>query len=162
MPDKRNPPPSNPSLKLLGVFAGDWNTEIRWSAATHALAGGPATVRGTAQFYWIEDGHFLVQRLGGQGGPPQARWVFGRDDASGEYSALYSDARGVSRVYRMALEGGVWKIWRDTPGFRQRFEATVKGDAAIEGRWDKSTDGATWEHDFDIAFARTSKEADDA
>src|SRR5580704_15020306 len=91
--------PSNPSLKPLEVLAGPWTMEIRWSPTTHKLVGGPAAVRGTARFQWIEDGQFLVQHQNGADGAPDARWVLGRDETSGAYCVLYADRRGVSRVY---------------------------------------------------------------
>lgn len=146
-------PPQNPSLEPLAPLVGEWDAEIRWSAATRALVGGPPAVRGASEFRWVDDGHFLVHHMRGESGPPQARWLIGRDDASGEYCALYSDARGVSRVYGMTFNGSVWRLWRDAPGFCQRFEATVKDNGRIEGRWETSTDGTRWEHDFDIAYA---------
>jgi hypothetical protein len=142
-----------PSLRPLAVLIGRWEMQIRWSAQTHALIGGPATARGVARFEWIEDGRFLVQHQGAAEGPPDARWVVGRDETSEEYEALYADARGVSRVYRMTLVGGTWRIWRNATGFSQRFEGRISGDGrAIEGRWEKSADGATWEHDFDLRY----------
>lgn len=54
---------------------------------------------------------------------------------------LYADARGACRVSRMTLSDGVWKIWREAPGFFQRFTATVSGDGkTITGRWEGSRD----------------------
>ena len=121
---------------------GRWEMEINWSPKTHKLVGGPATVRGTARFDWIEDGHFLVQHQMGANGPPEARWLIGRDETSGEYGVLYADARGVSRVYRMSLEDRAWRIWRSAPGFNQRFEGRLGFDGhTIEGKWEKSADG---------------------
>ncbi|MGA7922992.1 MAG: hypothetical protein WCA77_03350, partial [Thermoplasmata archaeon] len=68
---------------------------------------------------------------------------------------LYSDDREVSRVYRMTLARGVWRIWRVAPGFSQRFEArfTNKG-RTIRARWKRSTDGKAWVHDFDLTFTK--------
>ncbi len=125
---------SNHSLKPLEVLSGQWNTEIRWTPQAHKLVGGPATVHGTTRFDWIEDGHFLVQHQGGNGGPPDARLLMGRDDSSGEYSVLYADARGVSRVYRMSFDESVSRIWRSALGFNQRFEGRLpdsRDDAVI-------------------------------
>jgi hypothetical protein len=63
---------------------------------------------------------------------------------------LYTDDRGVSRVYRMSFSDRTWRMWRDTPEFAQRFDAEVSpGQAEITGSWQKSADGGkTWEHDF--------------
>jgi hypothetical protein len=85
-----------------------------------------------------------------------ATWIIGRDDADPDYHVLYSDARGISRVYRMSLHDGTWRMWRDNPEFSQRFEAEVgDGQAVIDGRWEKSQDaGVTWEHDFNVRYRK--------
>ena len=68
---------------------------------------------------------------------------------------LYFDSRGVSRVYQMSLNDSVWKIWRDVPGFSQRFTGTVSdGGNIIMGYWEKSGDGSTWERDFDVTYKK--------
>ena len=149
---------SNPSLKPLEVLSGRWDMEIRWSPKTQKLVGGPATVRGATRFEWIEDGHFMVQHQGGVVGAPDARWLIGRDETSGEYSVLYADSRGVSRIYQMSFESRVWRIWRNAPAFDhyQRFEGRLSADSStIEARWEKSADNKTWELDFDLKYVKT-------
>ncbi len=146
---------SNHSLKPLEMFSGRWDVEIRWSPKTHKLVGGPATIQGTTSFEWIEDGHFLVQYQEGADGLPDARWLMGRDETSGEYSILYADKRGVSRVYQMSLENRIWRIWRNAPGFNQRFEGRISADGReVEAHWEKSADGETWERDFDLKYVK--------
>lgn len=146
---------SNPSLKPLEVLASCWSAEIRWSPKAHKLVGGPATVHGTTRFEWIEDGRFLLQHQGATDGPPEARWLMGRDETSGEYSILYADVRGVSRIYHMSLEDRVWRIWRNAPGFNQRFEGRFSVDVrSIEAHWERSEDGETWSLDFDVVYTR--------
>jgi hypothetical protein len=148
--------PSLKPLKPLEVLSGRWDMEIRWSPKSHKLVGGPATVRGATRFEWIEDGHFLVHHQGGTDGAPDARWLMGRDETSGEYSVLYADARGVSRVYQMSFDDGVWRLWRKAPGFNQRFEGRLSTDSrTIEAHWQKSEDGKTWELDFDLKYVKT-------
>jgi hypothetical protein len=147
---------ATPALKPLEVLSGRWDVQIRWSSETHKLVGGPATVQATASFDWVEDGHFLVQHQGGSGGPPEARLLIGRDDTSGEFSVLYADARGGSRVYRMTFDERIWRMWRSAPGFNQRFEGRLSGDRrTIDAHWEKSADGETWEHDFDMKYVKS-------
>jgi hypothetical protein len=147
---------SNTSLKPLEMLSGRWEVEIRSSPKTHKLAGGPATVRGVTHFEWIEDGLFLVQHQGGADGPPEACWLIGRDETSEEYCVLYADVRGVSRVYHMRLFDRVWQIWRNAPGFNQRFQGRLSVDGRnIDAHWARSADGKTWEHDFDLHYLKT-------
>jgi len=94
-----------------------------------------------------------------QGGPepPIATWIIGRDEASVDYSVLYSDDRGVSRIYAMSLRDNRWRLWRDSAQFAQRFEATLSDDRnSIAGQWEKSSDGREWEHDFNVTYTRLS------
>ncbi len=70
---------------------------------------------------------------------------------------LYSDARGVSRVLQMSLSNGVWKMWRNAPGFLQRFTGSFSNNGnTITGYWEKSGDGSNWERDFDLTYTKIS------
>jgi hypothetical protein len=113
---------------------------------------------GHVNFEWIEEGALLVMRQSEQSGqPPSARWAVGRDESGADYKVLYSDSRGVSRVYEMSFSEGLWRLWRTTPEFSQRFEGRVSPDGkTITSHWEKSFDGTTWEHDFDITYSRPS------
>ncbi len=68
---------------------------------------------------------------------------------------LYFDERGVSRIYEMTLSGNVWKMWRNSPGFSQRFTGTLvdKGRTII-GVWELSKDGSNWERDLELTYTR--------
>jgi hypothetical protein len=144
---------SNPALANLQPLVGHWRMEIHNASF---LPDVDARVTGSIDIDWIENGSALCLRQGDWENPPAAVWIIGRDESEAGYLALYADGRGVSRIYRMSLDGAVWRMWRDTPEFSQRFEARVEPDAgAIRGRWEKSTDdGATWEHDFNIDYIR--------
>jgi hypothetical protein len=143
--------PANPALKPLQPLVGAWHSEIRWSKETHKLVGGPELVRGRVTFEWLEDGHFLIQRMG-----DAARWVIGRDDTSKLDGVLYADSRGVSRLYEMSLSNSVWKIWRKARGFHQRFTGRFSHDGrTITASWKRSVDGTSWHHDFDVTFTKT-------
>lgn len=113
-------------------------------------------VRGRVSFEWVQDGAFLVMRMGSK--PPRAPdaiWLIGRDDFSPDYTVLYYDSRQVSRVYHMKFADRVWKMWRESPGFSQRYEGEVAEDGnTITAYWEKSNDGTTWEHDFDAMYRR--------
>jgi len=86
---------------------------------------------------------------------PRAIAIIGPDDAAETYCMLYSDSRGVSRIYQMSLGGGIWKMWRDFPGFSQRFTGTFSdANNTINASWEKSSDGSNWEHDFDLTYRK--------
>jgi hypothetical protein len=77
------------------------------------------------------------------------------DDTSEQFTMLYADSRNVFRVYQMSLSDGIWKLWRDAPGFSQRFTGTFNDDGdVIEGTWEHSADGENWEVDFDETYTR--------
>ncbi len=147
-------PTPNPALKDLEALAGEWSVEIAFPTDP------PGTVHGRVTFDWIEGGAFLVMRAGGieWSGPSGAVGIIGRDDAAETYSMLYFDARGVSRIYQMSFGDGVWTQWRSAPGFSQRFTGTLSDDGStITARWEKSSDGVRWEHDFDLTYRRATE-----
>ncbi|RPI93531.1 MAG: hypothetical protein EHM40_09505 [Chloroflexi bacterium] len=145
--------PSNPALERLGVFIGEWNTQI----TSMSFDPNPSAIaRGRTSFDWLEAGAFLIQHSEVPDTAfPRGIAVIGPDDAAETYGMLYFDSRGVSRIYQMSLHGNVWKIWRDFPGFPQRFIGTFSGDHnIITARWEKSGDGSNWELDFNLTYTR--------
>ncbi len=141
--------PMSSSTAALSPLIGRWKVTIRWSPATHKIAGGPRVVTAEARGSWLKDGAALDFQLG------SAHWLLGGDDDSGEYVALYSDARPVSRLCQMSLTSTHWKMWRDEPKFRQRFEARIqKGGRKMVAHWDKAERGQGWARDFDLTFVR--------
>jgi hypothetical protein len=144
---------TNPNLSDLEFLVGTWDIAI---SSASFLPDPEDVVRSPVRFEPIEHGVLLAIRQGGDtSSPPAATWVIGRDDHQHEYTVLYADTRGVSRVYRMSLSGSIWRIWRDQPECSQRFEAIVSPDhRSISGHWEKRTSGGEWEHDFDLAYTR--------
>lgn len=145
--------PSNQMLEQLGVFVGEWNLEI----SSMSFDPNPsAIVRGHASFAWLEGGAFLLQRSEvPETDFPRGISVVGPDDKAETYGMLYFDSRGVSRNYQMSFDGVVWKLWRDFPGFSQRFTGTFSDDdQVITARWEKSSDNSNWELDFKVTYTR--------
>jgi hypothetical protein len=57
----------------------------------------------------------------------------------------------------MSFDGRVWTVWREVPGFDQRFTGTLSDDGqVIDGQWEMSRDGETWSVDFGITYTRDS------
>ena len=153
----------HPALARLEPLIGEWKIESR--------VDGELTGEGMTSFEWFERGAFLIQRADGKAAPgAPAEWttnspfpttaIFGLDDTSERFSMIYADSRDVFRVYEMTLEHGLWKIWREAPGFSQRFSGQFNGDASvIEAAWEISTDGITWSRDFDLSYIRLGRPA---
>ncbi|MHB8565712.1 MAG: hypothetical protein ACYC7D_05290 [Nitrososphaerales archaeon] len=141
----------NPALKRLNVFVGNWDMAL---SAASFLPDPKTKVHGPASFDWVENGAFLVMYQGEQG-DPQATWLIGGDESTDSFKVLYFDSRKVSRIYQMSFKNGVWKMWRDAPGFSQRFKGVLsKNRNTIIAEWEKSSDGRKWEHDFDVKYTR--------
>ena len=135
-------------LEPLNALVGEWRIE-----ATHPMF--PSTVvHGQADFEWLEGERFLLQRSRTDHPDfPDSLIVFGAE--SEELSMHYFDSRGVHRVYGVSFGEGVWRMWRDAPGFSQRFTGTFSdGGDTIEGLWKLSRDDSTWDDDLEIVFRR--------
>lgn len=151
---KKNASPTpNPSLKHLEILVGDWDMEL---SNASFLPSSSDTVKGHVSFEWLEGGAFLLMYMGNKPpSTPDAIWLISRDESTSNYTVLYYDTRKVSRVYEMSFSDDTWKIWRNSPGFSQRFEGKFRDDGnIITAYWKKSSDGLTWEHDFDVTYTR--------
>jgi hypothetical protein len=149
---------SNPALERLGVFVGLWDVEI----TSMSFNPDPSAIaRGSTSFRWLEGGPFLLQLSEVPNTDfPRATSIIGPDDAAETYAVLYFDSRGVSRIYQMSWTEGTWKMWRDFPGFSQRFTGTFnKENNKITARWEKSSDGSKWKHDFDLTYTRVASDS---
>lgn len=145
--------PSNPGLEHLGVLVGEWNIEITDMSFE---ADKTAVVYGRTSFNWTEGGAFLLQQSEILNNDfPRPISIIGPDDTAETYCMLYFDSRGVSRIYQMSLTEDTWKLWRDFPGFSQRFIATIsEGRNVMTARWERSSDGTNWELDFKLTYKR--------
>jgi hypothetical protein len=144
----------NPALKALKALVGEWETEL---SNASFLPDNTAKLKGRVTIEWIENGGFIVIRQGDI--PlPWSRWLIGRDDSEPNYSVFYFDDRGVSRKYEMSFTKGIWKMWRNSPKFSQRFEGKLsKNGSIIKAHWEKSMDGKNWEHDFNLTYSKLKK-----
>ncbi|MCP2280638.1 hypothetical protein [Nocardia amikacinitolerans] len=132
-------------LVELGVLVGTWEVN------SPQFPGPP----GRTVVEWLADGAYLLLRDTVPEPGPSGTWVIGADDDEQGLTVLHHDERGVSRVYRSAFGGGYWRVWRDAPGFSQRFTATLdETGTTLRGAWETSADGARWEHDFDLIYRR--------
>jgi len=143
------PPQPTSSMKQFDVLVGEWNM-----VGTHPAL--PDAAHGHSSFEWLVEGALLLWRFNWEpGGPPTALSVIGHDDSVETCCMLYSDERGVARIYQMSLEGGVWKMWRDSPGLSQRVTGTISSDGnTITWHGELSYDGSHWKQDLDVTYTR--------
>ena len=145
-------PTAEQALRQLEPLVGEWTLEAKWPD------GEPWPGGGTVTFEWHASGAHLVER--GTAELPEAPdnvSIIGCDAANGTYFQLYSDERGVCRVYAMGLHDGAWTLRRDGEPFAQRFTGTFSDDGAtIRGRWELAEDGGDWKPDFDVTYTRVA------
>ena len=136
------------SASPLEILVGEWTIE----------AGFAPGVGGRVEFEWMAGGKFLIERWEvDHPAAPDGLAIIGFDEDRGTWLQHYFDSRGVARVYEMAVGDGVWTLSRGHPGFSQRFSGTFSEDGrTIEGTWEKSEDGETWEVDFDLVYRKVA------
>jgi hypothetical protein len=152
-------------LEPFERLVGTWTTE-----ATHRLLPG-VVVHGTVTIEWLEGERFLIHRArtdhadfpdsisiigltghdrvdpGAHAAPPAAD--------NSQLQMHYYDSRGVLRVYQVSIDLASWRIWRDAPGFSQRYTGTVTdGGDTIVGRWQLREDDVHWVDDLEITYRR--------
>jgi hypothetical protein len=139
-----------PELGPFQALIGDWTIE-----ATHPMFPS-VVVSGSSTFEWLEGEQFVIQRsLADHPDFPDSISVIGMVDE--RLAMYYFDSRSVHRVYEMSFAGEVLRIWRDAPGFSQRFEGRFADDGAtLSGTWQLSRDDTTWDDDLEITYRRAT------
>lgn len=145
------------SLTALAPLLGEWTIVAEFADLP------PADVGARVSFEWLPGERFLVERweIPIPEAPDGIALIGADPERAGGYLQHYFDSRGVARVYKMSLEDGVWRLWRDEADFSpldfsQRFAGRFGDDGTtIAGAWEICHDGATWEHDFDLTYTRT-------
>jgi len=137
----------DPFLGPFEALVGSWTTE-----ASHPQVD--AAVAGRVTFEWWVGGHFLVQRSHHEHELfPDSISVIGAPETPDGLVMEYFDSRGVRRTYRILLDEGVLRIWRDQPAFAQRFSAAL-GDDMFEGRWEVARTPDDWQDDLTVTYHR--------
>jgi hypothetical protein len=157
------PPTSEATLQVLKSYVGSWTTE-----ASHPAFAG-VVVRGSVVMEWLEGERFLIHRARTDhpdfpdsisiiGFTERARADKHAPAPAGEPELRmhYYDSRGVFRVYEMSVDAATWRLWRDVPGFSQRYVGVVAdGGNTIVGRWQLREDAVTWNDDLQITYRRS-------
>jgi hypothetical protein len=137
----------DPALEPFDALIGSWATE-----ANHRLVEGIVT--GTVTYEWLEGGHFLIQRSHTDHELfPDGISVIGAPETGDGLVMEYFDSRGVRRTYNISLQDGVLCIWRDHPGFDQRFSAKVD-DEVFEGVFQLAETPGEWQDDMKVTYRR--------
>jgi hypothetical protein len=143
-------PTAEDALRKLEPLVGEWTVEARWPS------GEPWPGAGRCTFEWHPSRAHLVERTTADlPEAPDSISIIGCDAANGTYFQLYSDDRGVCRVYEMSIDDRQWTLWREGEPFSQRFTASISEDGnTITGRWEIAEDFANFTTDFALTYRR--------
>jgi len=143
-------PTAQKALKAMEPLVGEWIVEAI------GPGGDPWPGKARATIEWHDSGAYLVERtMIEMPEAPDAVKIMGCDAANGSYYQLYSDDRGVCRVYEMSIGGREWRLWRTGQPFPQRFTGLFEDDGdTIVGRWEKAEDGKNYETDFALIYRK--------
>jgi hypothetical protein len=137
----------DPKLEPFDALIGTWATESK-----HRLVD--EIVRGSVSYEWLEGGHFLIQRSRTEHEAfPDAISVIGAPEPGEGLVMEYFDSRGVRRTYRISLEDGVMRTWREQPGFDQRSTARLAPDV-FEAEVEYAETPGDWQHDMKTTYRR--------
>jgi len=143
-------PLAQDALAAMASLVGEWKLIAVGSD------GEPWPGEARATIEWHASASHLVQTSSaGHPDAPNTFSIMGCDAANGTYFQLYSDDRGVCRVYGMSIDDAEWKLWRAGAPFSQRFTGRFEdGGRRIAGRWERSDDGVNYTTDFELTYVR--------
>jgi hypothetical protein len=146
-------PTAQQALQKLEPLVGQWIMEARPPGGEPWPGGGRST------FAWHPSGAHLVQHsVMEHPEAPNSLSIIGCDAGNETYHQLYSDDRGVCRMYDMSIGDREWRLWRAGEPFDQRFIGSISRDGnTISGRWEKSEDGTGYTTDFELVYRRSSQ-----
>lgn len=153
------PAARHPTLEHLNALVGTWAAE-----AMHPLLPD-TTISGRATFEWLKGRQFVIWRSHfDHPDIPDSISILGFDNAvepgevgtsTGPCTVHYFDSRGVHRLSHVEAKAGIWRIWRDWPGFSQRVTGTFSDDGnTIICKGELSVDDATWKPDLQVTYTR--------
>ena len=147
-----NQPTAEGVLRRLDVLVGDWTLEATWPSGE--------SWPGRATFEWHPSRAHLVQHVEiDHPHAPRSLAIIGCDGAAGTYYQLYSDERGVCRVYEMTITDTELVLRRTGEPFAQRYVGTIgDGGTTITGRWEIAEDFTNYVTDFQVDYRKVRTE----
>lgn len=147
----------------LGVFVGTWQTE----GQQHAGAVGPAAKISAKESYeWLSGERFLVHRFDGRVGDHDASCIeiLGFDAESGRYPVHTFYNNGATHEWTYREHEGAWILTGEWPQGEgsMHVRCTVRFGAdgdTMTGKWEHSSDGASWKTFWDVRGTRTRQQA---
>lgn len=141
-------PTAEAALRALDPLVGEW------ALTAVGPDGRPWPGEARTRFEWhVSGGHLVQTTTVDLPEAPDSVSIVGCDAANGTYYQLYSDDRGVCRVFEMSISETEWKLWREGAPFAQRFTGRLEdGGRRITGRWEKAEDGVNYTTDFDLTY----------
>jgi hypothetical protein len=142
--------PRDPALDALEPLVGAWTTE-----STHPQL--PGVIPGKATFEWLDGKQFMIWRSHHDTPntvPSAIAIVGGAPVRPGEWSLHYFDDRGVIRMYTMSMPNGVWKFFREYPGFSQRWTGTFEDGGRVIRVKTELDEHGVWKPDLEQVYRR--------
>ena len=149
-------------MKKFEPLIGEWHGEGEFPMEPPMKMSAEAKIARLGEF-------IVFSSMGEPADLPDSVSIIGGAPAGEPQPMHYFDARGVKRLFMMALEGSTWMIWRapgedwngrDGPGFNQRFIGEISADGrTIEGRWERGMvdAGDEWVIDFPFDYVRVER-----
>jgi hypothetical protein len=81
--------------------------------------------------------------------------IIGGGESPGVWPMHYFDERGVMRAYQVRFDGGIWKMWRDQPGFSHRLTGIFEDDGRTIRVSTELQQNGPWKPDLQMVYRRT-------
>ena len=152
--DEAPPQPAKPSPahRKLDVFVG------RWTGAGVSMPDAPVPGKMIVSdtYEWLPGDCFLINRgtleVAGSEAVPHL-WVFGHDNARGNYVIRAFDGQGNFREYQASVHDRVWTF----TGRWERARLEFSPDrTSFSAHWEIANDGVTWAPLCDLAVSKST------
>jgi hypothetical protein len=161
-PDSAQAP--GPEIQRLGALVGRWRSE------GYIVGEVPIPIIGTDIYEWLPGGFFLVHHVDVMIGDQrvQAIELIEYDPTTDTFTGRAYDNQGdITILHARVDEHGVWTFTGggdvaavarpSAAGARGAVRSTLRVSpdrGSMTAKWERSDDGATWQHWMDMTFTR--------